>query len=506
MKKIKFINFFLAVALVITLGACKKSFVDLTPKGQFLTANYYADQTQAFGALVGVYDGVRKNSGGFENMITMMNAGCDDNVAGGGGATDGAGIQGFSNYTLNANIMPGSFWNDHYQGIFRANTLLAKLPSTSMDAALKNRYAAEAKALRALYYFNLVRLFKNIPLLLEPLTATNMYDVVQATPPAVYTQIENDLLDAISQLPSTVPVSTEAGRFTQAAARALLGKVYLYENKGTLAAAQFALVNGTPGLTGPYGHRLLSNFSDLWVVANKFNTESILECAHSSAGNSDWGWWGSGADEGNTVNVMVGPRSYQRIDTTAAAAVPDLPSGWSFNVFTQDFYDFIKTDPRFAATVFDLKALQTAGKAGYIAGYQNTGYFLNKFLPRKTDVRTGGGALELNYKQNTYVIRLADTYLMEAEALGGTGARAQALLDAVRARVSLPSVPVSLAAIKTERRAELAGEGHRFFDLVRWGDAASKLGSRGFTAGKNEIFPIPFNELQGTKLVQNPGY
>ena len=114
--------------------------------------------------------------------------------------------------------------------------------------------------------------------------------------------------------------------------------------------------------------------------------------------------------------------------------------------------------------------------------------------------------MELNYKQNTPIIRLADTYLMEAEALGATGVRAQALLDAVRSRVGLPSVPVSLAAIKDERRRELAGEGHRFFDLVRWGDAAAKLGSRGFVAGKNEIFPIPIRELNSTKLKQNPNY
>ena len=111
----------------------------------------------------------------------------------------------------------------------------------------------------------------------------------------------------------------------------------------------------------------------------------------------------------------------------------------------------------------------------------------------------------MNYRQNSYIIRLADTYLMEAEALG-SGARAQALLDAVRSRVGLPSVPVTLAAIKNERRMELAGEGHRFFDLVRWGDAASKLSNRGFVAGKDEIFPIPVRELQGTKLKQNPGY
>ncbi len=505
MKKIKINYLFIAVAMIITSASCKKGFVDIQPQGQFLSQNYYADQSQAFGALVGVYDVMRKNSGGFENMISMMNAGSDDQLAGGGGATDGAGIQGFSNYTLNSQIIPGSFWNDHYQGIFRANTLLGKLPDVTMDAALKARFGAEAKTLRALYYFNLVRMFKNIPLLLAPLTASNMYSVSQATPAAVYTQIEKDLTDAIAVLPTTVPAATEGGRLTKGAAQALLGKVYLYEGptKYALAAAQFADVNGAPGGTSQYGYRLLSSFSDLWVVANKFNTESIMEACHSSIGNSDWGWWGSGADEGNSVNVMVGPRSYSR---PAGSTAPDLPSGWSFNVFTQDFYDFIKLDPRFGATVFDLKALKAAGQADYIAGYQNTGYFLNKFLPRASDVRTGGGALELNYKQDTYVIRLADTYLMEAEALGASGSRAQALLDAVRTRVGLPSIPVSLANIKLERRAELAGEGHRFFDLVRWGDGAAKLGSRGFVAGKNEIFPLPAVELIGTTLVQNPGY
>ena len=391
----------------------------------------------------------------------------------------------------------------YYQGIFRANTLLAKLPGVTMDATLKARFTAETKALRAFYYFNLVRMFKNIPLLLEPLTAGNMYDATQATPAAVYTQIEKDLNEAITDLPSTVAVSTEAGRLSKGAAQAILGKVYLYDNKAALAAAQFALVNGTPGGTSQYGYRLLASYSDLWVTSNKFNTESILEVAHSAVGNSDWGWWGSGSDEGNSVNIMVGPRSYSR---PAGSTAPDLPSGWSFNVFTQDFYDAIKLDPRFGATVFDLKALKAAGKADYIAGYMDTGYFLNKFLPRQSDVRTGGGALELNFKQDTYAIRLADTYLMEAEALGATGSRAQALLDAVRTRVGLPSVPVSLAAVKAERRLELGGEGHRFFDLVRWGDASAKLGSRGFVAGKNEVFPIPYRELQGTKLVQNPGY
>jgi hypothetical protein len=504
MKNIRIQLVFVAIAATLLFGSCKKDFIELEPKGQFLSQNYYANKDQAYAALVGAYDVMRKNAGGFENMTTMMNAGSDDNYAGGGSATDGAGIQGFSNYTLNENIIPGSFWNDHYQGIFRANTLLARLPEIEgMDDASKSRFAAEAKALRATYYFNLVRMFKNIPLLLEPLTTTNIYEVTQAAPADVYAQIEKDLSEAIQDLPNTVVLTTEAGRFTKGAAQAMLGKVYLYDNKKALAAAQFLEVNGTPGETSQYGYKLLVNFDDLWIFTNKFHSESILECLHTNQSNADWGFWGSGRDEGNTVNIMVGPRSYSR---PAGSTAPDLPSGWSFNVWTQEFYDVIKDDPRFAATVFDMKALKAAGEADYIAGNQNTGYFLNKFLPRRTDVRSGGGALELNFQQNDYIIRLADTYLMEAEALDATGARAQALLDAVRARVGLPSVPVSMDAIKAERRIELAGEGHRFFDLVRWGDAAAKLGSRGFTAGKCEIFPIPARELQGTKLVQNPNY
>jgi hypothetical protein len=502
MKKIRNTYIFIAAAAVLSFVSCSKDFLEVTPKGVFLSENYYANQSQAYSALVGVYDVMRKNSGGFENMITMMNAGSDDQYAGGGGATDGAGIQGFSNYTLTQFTMPGSFWGDHYQGIFKANMLLMKLPNTEMNDLLKQRYAAESKAVRAMCYFNLVRMFKNIPLILEPVGTGDMYSINQAKPEDVYAQIEKDLTEAIAILPPTVP-SSEFGRFTKGSAKALLGKVYLYEGKNAQAAEQLAEVNGpTPGGTSIYGYKLLTNFSDLWVVANKFNSESILEASHTNQGLTGWGNWGQSSDEGNSVCVMVGPRGYSRI----AAPAPDLPSGWSFNVFTQDFYDAIKNDPRFSSTVLDLKTLSAEGKASYIEGYMNTGYFFKKFMPTTADVTTLGGDAVINYKQDSYIIRLADTYLMEAEALGATGTRAQQLFDAVRARVGLPSVPVSLAAIKAERRLELAGEGHRFFDLVRWGDAASKLADRGFVAGKNEIFPIPNAELIGTKLVQNPGY
>jgi starch-binding outer membrane protein, SusD/RagB family len=503
MKKIRNTFFFIAAVTFFSLLSCSKDFIDLQPKGSFLTANYYKDQSQAYSALVGVYDVLHKNTGGFESMLGLMNSACDDQVAGGGGATDGLQFQVFTNWTATQFTVADSYWSDYYQGIFRASTLLSKLPNTVMDESLKARYTAETKALRAYCYFNLEILFKNIPLILDPVSAADMYNIVQAKPEEIYAQLEKDLTEAIPDLPNTVS-TTEYGRFTKGAAQAMLGKVYLYEGKNAEAAAQLAEVNGTPGGTSQYGYKLLDNFSDLWVVANKFNSESILETSHTNQGLSGWGNWGSGSDEGDSYCVLVGPRGYVR----KAAPAPYLPSGWSFNVFTQEFYDAIKTDPRFTATVFDMKALAAAGKAEYIEGYMNTGYFFKKLMPTQADVTTLGGDAVLNYKQDSYIIRLADTYLMEAEALGATGARAQALLDAVRARVGLASVPVSMAAIKAERRFELAGEGFRFFDLVRWGDAASNavLLARGFTPGKNEIFPIPNPELLGTKIVQNPGY
>lgn len=201
-----------------------------------------------------------------------------------------------------------------------------------MDAAEKGRFTAEAKALRATYYFNLERLFRNIPLLLDPLSTAEIYNVTQATPADVYAQIEKDLTEAIPNLPGTLVPSTEAGRFTKGAAQAMLGKVYLYDNKKTEAASMLAQINGTPGQPNQYGNRLLPKFSDLWVFTNKFNAESILEAAHSDQSNTDWGFWGSSADEGNSAAQMVGPRSYSKVGPNA----PDIyTSGWSFNVLLQ---------------------------------------------------------------------------------------------------------------------------------------------------------------------------
>lgn len=494
----------IAIVILVTILSCSKEYLEVKPEGVFLSDSYYLNEDQAYSGVVAAYDLLRKNSGGFENMVTMMNAGSDDHYAGGGNSTDGAGIQSFSNYTLNQFEMPKSFWDDFYRGIFRSNMMILKLPGVAMDENLKARFMAEAKALRGYYHFNLVRIFKNVPLITEPISPSEMYNIVQATPEEVYAQIEQDLLDAIPDLPMTITNDAEMGRLTQGAARAILGKVYLEEGKKTLAAEQFAAVNGTPGGTSQYGYHLLANFNDLWKVDDKYNSESILEVGHTNLNQTGWDSSYGDRDEGNMINTMVSPRNF--VDLDVNDNIPNYFSGWSFNPIIPELYDLLKNDPRFGATILDLKTLSEQGKVSYAPGYQDTGYFIKKFVPTSAEKTNLLGNVELNFRQNAYIIRLADTYLLEAEALGGTGARAQALLDAVRARVGLSSIPVNLGVILTERRLELAGEGHRWFDLRRNGLLQAKLGDRGFVSGTHEIFPIPYKELENTKLVQNPNY
>ncbi|MHA6278866.1 RagB/SusD family nutrient uptake outer membrane protein [Salinimicrobium sp. CAU 1759] len=490
-----------ALAVIFTLNSCTEDYLEVPVKGTNLESNYYRNESEAFAGLVAVYDVMRKYSGGFENMVTFFNAGSDDFRAGGGNASDGVGIQSFDDFTITPFTMPQSYWSDFYQGVARANFLLTKLPEVPMDEEVTARLTAETRALRGIYYFNLVRMFRNIPLITTPLSSNEFNNVPQAKPSAVFAQIEEDLLAAIPDLPPTVSPEM-AGRLTKGAAQAMLGKVYLWQGKNSEAATVLREVNGTPGETNQYGNRLLDSFEALWETDNKFNAESILEVAHTNQSFSYWGIWGQGNDEGNTINTMVGPRSYVQL----TEAAPDLPSGWSFNPVEPELYDLLENDPRLDATILNLNALEEAGAADYLPGYEDTGYFLNKYIPTRSDVTTAAGEPILNYRQNHYVIRLADTYLMEAEALGGTGARAQALLDAVRARVGLPSIPVSMENIYRERRLELAGEGHRFFDLVRTNRAADFLADEGFVPGKHEILPIPYRETQNTLIEQNPQY
>ncbi|WP_158829251.1 RagB/SusD family nutrient uptake outer membrane protein [Mucilaginibacter lacusdianchii] len=502
----RYINCIAALAVSSLLFSSCKKFLEVQPKGTDLESNYYQNQDQAFKGLVSVYDVVAWQGGLLTTKENVAMAASDDHFGGGEGAGDLTFVN-MDRFTLTPATGPQEdLWRRGYSGVFRANILLEKLPNTQMDENLKKRYIAETKALRAYFYFDLVRWFKNIPLYTTNITASEMYNVTQADPADVFKQIEADLKDAAAEtnLPNTVPAASEGGRFTKGTVHALLGKVYLWEKKWADAATELKEVNGTPGqLNAKYGYKLMANFGDLFNGGNiyKFNSESILEIVHTtlSAGN-----WGSGvaATEGNILNVMSGPRGY----SPKTANAPDYYSGWSYFPVTQSLFDAIHYDPRYKYTIANLDSLKQNGIADYTPGAQNTGYFMAKWVGRNANLPTGAGDRDLNWGQNMYDIRLADTYLMEAEALVMGNAdlgRAAELITAVRARVGLGAVAATMDNIKRERRLELAGEGQRWFDLVRWGDAPVVLGSQGFVAGKNEILPIPLNELSNTQIKQS---
>jgi starch-binding outer membrane protein, SusD/RagB family len=498
MKK-RYLTYMACIILGLPLlSSCKDDFLDVDPKGTILESNYYKNPEEAYAGLVAAYDPLGWQVGNTYHNFGAVNAASDDAYAGGGGPSDMNTWQVWNRFSLNPAIGPQEeYWNRNFRGVARANTILQKLEAgvPGMSEAMTARFTAEAKFLRAYYYFDLVRLFRNVPIFTAPLATSELFNQVQATPEQVYAQIEQDLKEAIPNLPTTVPISTEGGRVTQGAGKALLGKVFLYQKKWADAAAQLADVNGTPGGTSMYGYRLLEDYSAIFSPGNKFNSENIFEIVHTSLGNAGWGSWPN--FDGNIAVLMFGPRGYSG---------PIYEAGWGFNPLTQDLVNALTGDPRYEHTVLDIKSVSNAV---YEPGFDDTGYFVKKYAPTKEWLSTGGGDVILNYPNNYIEIRLADTYLMEAEALlqgGGNSTRAGELLNAVRARVGLGPVAATLDNVYRERRLELATEGHRFYDLVRTGRAATVLGPMGFVAGKHEILPIPLNELVNTQLVQNPEY
>jgi len=511
--KIKFILYSTLAVLLLAGASCSKSFLEVSPRGEVLESNYYQTPDQVFSAMVAVYNCTEAEAGyginWYANKLAPLNAAADECWAGGGSSTDMMMYQVWNNYTMTpANAPSSKFWAMDYAGIYRANLLILKLatPVTGLADADRDRYIAECKTLRAYFYFELVRLFKNIPLTTEPISTADMYNVVQAAPEEIYTQIEKDLTEAIPILPSTL-ATTDNGRVTKGAAEALLGKAILFENNTSRMADAASWLNKV-NTSGVY--HLLANYKDIFDPGNKFNAESIWEISHSGTAQSQWG---PSDFRGNVYCIMIGPRSYAAL-TDPVHGAPDgdhtYYSGWSFNPIIPAFAAKIHNDPRYKYTVADLDSLVAIGQAAYSgsAGYMNTGLFIQKHAPLlkwKADL----GADALNFPNDVIEIRLADTYLMEAEALvrgSGDLVRAKTLLDAVRARVGLPSVPATLDNIYNERMLELATEGHRWFDLVRTGKAATALAFKGFVSGKNEILPIPLEEMNNTKLVQNPNY
>lgn len=505
MKKIILNKYTLLLFVSLVLASCGKDFLELEPRGTSLETNFYKTEDELFQALVATYDVLQwGGTDGWTMKMGLLNTASDDCYAGGSDASDQPSWVAYDKFTLDPFIGPQSgLWKKGYTGIYRANLLLEKLDQADgISDEFKARTAAEAKFLRAFYYFDLVRFFGNIPLITKVLSADEIYNQVQTNAAAVYDQIEQDLNDARNtfELPETVSAS-ELGRITKGAVTALLGKVILYQNDNSrmLEAAQLFedVINS--------GHYALEpNYGDIFKPGNEFGQESVFEINYSGNQRGGWDNFGNGT-EGNYNVQFFGIRDY---------VGPLYAVGYGFCPVTEKLAQAMQNDPRFIHTIVDGGALRNQG-ASYSEGYQNTNYFIKKYAPLQAD-RALDGEPALNWKYNIREIRLADVYLMAAEAYaraGGNDAKAITNLNKVRLRVSLQPAggltgQALLDFIYRERRFELATEGHRFFDLVRTGRATTELGDQGFTAGKNEILPIPQTEIDITEgnLKQNPSY
>lgn len=486
---------------ILVFTSCNEEFLEVTPVGRVLESNFYQNQEQAFEALVAVYDVLQwTDQGGFTMFRPLLDAASDDCFAGGSDASDQPSWVAWDAFTLNPDLGPQwGFWNKNYRGIYRANLFLEKMEGLdNVTPQFKTRTIAEAKFLRAKFHFDLVRLFGRIPVLTSTLGSDEYYTIQQVSGSDVYNQIEQDLNDAIADLPETVS-GNELGRLTKGAAQGLLGRVILFQNDnskmGTAANVLEDIIN-----SGNYA--LEANFADIFLTSNEYGTESVFEISYSDNSNADWGGFGSGSGEGNVGVQFVGMRDYSG---------PTFATGWGFCPVTPNLVTAMTGDPRFDHTIIDVSTLQGAS---YTTGYQETGYFVRKYAPLQANT-AGDGAIPLNWANNVREIRYADVLLMAAEALvrsGGDETKARDYVNQVRARVGLAAITSSGNALLedtyTERRLELACEGQRFFDLIRTGKAAEALASDGFVVGKSEVLPIPQAEIdlsQGA-LTQNNGY
>lgn len=496
--------FFIIGLIVCASQSCKKDFLELSPKGLKLESNFYQNQAEVFEGLVAAYDPL--TWGGSTSLWSMdlglLNTASDDCYAGGSDASDQPNWVAYDAFSLTPTLGPQrGLWNKYYAGIYRANLLLEKIQGvSSIDEKFKARVIAEAKFLRAYYYFDLVRFFRNIPLLTKTLSADEIYKQTQASPDAVYAQIEKDLRDAIASiyLPETVP-SSELGRITKGAAKALLAKAILYQNNDAKMAEAATLFEE---VINSNIYKLEPKFEDIFKIDHEWGQESVFEINFS--GNQTGGWENFiNQTEGNYNVQFFGMRDF--IGSTYSA-------GWGFCPVSTELADAMKNDPRFKHTIIDGKALKATNNS-YAAGYQNTDFFIKKYAPL-TDNKAKSGEPALNWNSNVRIIRLADVYLMAAEALvraKGDEAKARGFVNKVRSRVGLqpytsPSGTTLLDLIYVERRMELATEGHRFFDLVRTQKAEAAL--KGFVRGKSEVLPIPQQEVDiaGGNLKQNQGY
>ncbi len=506
MKKI-----FIFILIAVFSGSCTEDWLELEPVGEKFESNYYQSEEEIFKGLVSAYSLLQvKYYSGWSSYYFLANFPSDDAVVVGGGPGDRPEYHEISNFqTAPTNPALLQLWRRNYYGAYRANVVINY---ADPEASQKSReYVAEAKFLRAYYYFELIRFFGSVPLI-TGILSPDEYNQSQAPGNEIFAQIVQDLTDAIPDLPLKSSLSSnELYRATKGAGRSLLGKVYLFmgspyyqqrydlpksaNNYYSLAASQLEEVV----ISTEYD--LEPNYDDIWQYSHEHGIGSIFEIEYANIDRA--GSWENGRVNGGNIDVqMSGPRGIST-DT--------LLAGYGFDMVTEDLisaYDAEGDSARKYGTAYGETFLNEIGATDWEKNEGYTGWFSKKRAPWAHI--TSEVDLRWNFETNERIIRYADVLLMCAEAYlqSGTG-DPKPLVNKVRTRASLDSLTtVTLQDIKVERRLELAMEGHRFFDLVRWDDASSELGSLGFIGGLHEIMPIPQEEIDNSngKLTQNNNY
>jgi hypothetical protein len=494
----------LVVLMTALTTSCKK-FVDYNPHEDFVTTeqDYLKTADDYRTMVISAYSPLQW----LNQSYVVADIASDNSLAGGESASDVLSLQQIDDYIATpVNSTLTDLWQVAYEGVNRANYLTqykAKNQSgQSVDFAGKDALYGEVSFLRAYYYFSLVRMFGDVPLFTDKRLGVSDSKSLQRAPKAdVYKQMEADLTSAIAVLPA---IQAQKGRITKYAAQALLGKVYLYENKFDAAVPLFE------GIITSGAFSLVSDFSSQFLLTGENGPESVFEIQYTN-GSPYYNWGGATRGQGNYAVQQNGIRGLN-----GSAAMP-YAAGWSTNLPTTNLAAaYIAGDKRKDITCFDIEAYKTAnpglGITYQVAPYRNTGLYNGKYLPRKGET---SGQVELNYDNNFRIIRYADVLLMAAEAnnraTAANDTKAQGYLNLVRQRAfgdvahNITATGGTLKqAIWDERRLELAMEGDRFFDLVRTGQAAAKI--TGFKVGKNEVFPVPQSEIDISGLTQNAGY
>jgi len=473
---------------ILLFTSCKK-FLSVDPPYAQDADNYFQTPDDYNRALTGAYDMLQ---GSFLSLWIGEIA-SDNSIAGGESVNDSQGLHQIDNMThggVNNELRNIMRWN--YTGITRVNYIMEN--KDNIDFPEKQHILAEARFLRAYYYFELVKFFGDVPLIIDKrIGIEEAQQLPRAPKTEVYAQIEADLNFAIGVLN---PVAAQKGRATKGAAQALLGKAYLYQKKYSEAVTILDEVRNS-GL-----YSLIPNYADLFSVSNEDNSETVFDVQYTGLEGGGYGCLI--CLEGNAAPGFQGIRQYNG---------PVYGDGNSYNLPTQELYNaFSPIDPRRGHTILDIEAFiasqpdPSSITYGIGAG-GHTGYYNNKYIKRQGEI--GLPDNDLTSPVNYRVIRYADVLLMAAEAHFhlGNNQTAQQLVNQVRVRAGVPGIPVqSLNDIYKERRFELSGEGHRFFDLVRTEQAAQYI--TGFIPGKHELFPIPQVEidLAGGNGQQNSGY